>query len=279
MSSPENNVSVLNKGMSMFGDKELSRLREVYNRDHPRERPIPESASPDAIWTALQSRLAAKCTTGRAECIIGSLLRRPRAPKEWTLNREEWLSSDDIDAVEKNYTDVFADYAFIGSVPMDFDLQDETRKCLVSTLCSLKLPTLVKKGKDRVGIVINTDPHDGPGQHWVAVFCDLRPELQYPRVTYFDSYAETPEPEVKTLMKRWAEQWDATGVHSKPMKLTFNTTRHQYKDSECGMYCLYFHYACLMNIPMGTRMPDEVINAFRNLLFRMPGAKKASAKE
>jgi hypothetical protein len=42
---------------------------------------------------------------------------------------------------------------------MDFDLQDETRKCLVSTLCSLKLPDLVKKGKERVGIVVNTDPH------------------------------------------------------------------------------------------------------------------------
>jgi hypothetical protein len=34
-----------------------------------------------------------------------------------------------------------------------------------------------------------------------------------------------------------------------------------------------------MNIPMDERMPDDVINAFRNLLFRMPGAKKASVKE
>jgi hypothetical protein len=64
-----------------------------------------------------------------------SLLRRPKAPKEWTLNREEWLSSDDIDAVEKNYKTLFPDYYYVGTVPMDFDLQDETRKCLVSTLC------------------------------------------------------------------------------------------------------------------------------------------------
>jgi hypothetical protein len=65
------------------------------------------------IWRELQSRLSAKCKTGRAECIVSSLLRRPRAPKEWTLNREEWLSSDDIDAVEKNYVDVFGDYAYL----------------------------------------------------------------------------------------------------------------------------------------------------------------------
>jgi hypothetical protein len=265
--------------MSVFDEQEIARLCEVYNREHPRETPISCTKSAEDVWRELQKRLAAKCKTGRAECIVSSLLRRPRAPKEWQLNREEWLSSDDIDAVEKNYVDVFADYAYVGTVPMDFDLQDETRKCLVSTLCSLKIPDMVKKGKERIGIVVNTDPHDGPGQHWVAVFCDIRKELEYPRVTYFDSYADKPEPEIKALMKRWSEQWNATGVHANPMKLTFNKTRHQYKDSECGMYCLYFHYACLMNIPMDERIPDDVINAFRNLLFRMPSINKSSEKE
>lgn len=265
--------------MSVFDEEEIARLCAVYNREHPKETPIQCKGSAEDVWRELQRRLGAQCKTGRAECIVSSLLRRPRAPKEWQLNREEWLSSDDIDAVEKNYTDVFADYFYVGAVPMDFDLQDETRKCIVSTLCSMKLPELYKKGKERIGIVVNTDPHDGPGQHWVAVFCDLRRELEYPRVTYFDSYAHHPEPEIKKLMKRWKDQWDVTGVHAKPMKMTFNTTRHQYKDSECGMYCLYFHYACLMNIPMKERMPDDVINAFRNLLFRMPPPNKSSNKE
>ena len=262
-------MSVLNKGMSTFDDEEIDHLRQVYNKEHPREEPIP-AGSTDATWKILQQRLAANCKTGRAECILSSLLRRPKAPKEWALNRYEWLSSDDIDALEKNYTKVFNDYYFVGSVPMDFDLQDETRKCLVSALCSMKLKTLFDKGHQRIGIVINTDPHDGPGQHWVAVFCDIRPELEFPRVTYFDSYAKHPEPEIKRLMKRWKDQWDETGVHSAGMKMTFNKTRHQYKDSECGMYCLYFHYACLMNIPMNEKIPDEVINSFRNLLFQMP---------
>jgi hypothetical protein len=265
--------------MSVFDEQEIARLCEVYNREHPRETPISCTKNAEHVWHELQQRLGTKCKTGRAECIVSSLLRRPKAPKEWTLNREEWLSSDDIDAVEKNYVDVFADYAYVGTVPMDFDLQDETRKCLVSALCSMKLPELVKKGKERIGIVVNTDPHDGPGQHWVAVFCDVRKELVHPRVTYFDSYADKPESEIKVLMKRWADQWNATGVHANPMKLTFNKTRHQYKDSECGMYCLYFHYACLMNIPMDERIPDDVINAFRNLLFRMPSINKSPEKE
>lgn len=259
--------------MSVFDEEEIERLRQVYNKEHSKEKAIPKGDA-ESTWMELQSRLREKCHTGRAECIVASLLRKPKAPKEWTVNRYDWLSSDDIDAVEKNYTDVFADYYYIATVPIDFDLKSETQKCLVSTMCSLKLKDVYDKRKHRIGIVINTDPHDGPGEHWVAVFCDIRPELEYPRVTYFDSYANQPEAEIKRLMKRWKQQWDATGIHSKGMKLTYNKTRHQYKDSECGMYCLYFHYACLMNLPMGERMPDDVVNAFRNLLFDMPNSRK-----
>jgi len=255
--------------MSWLDEAAIVRLQKVYNKEHPHEPPI-LGGTAEEMWDQLQSRLRAKCKTGRAECIVASLLRRPRAPKEWAVNRYEWLSSDDIDAIEKNFVELFNDYYYVGSVPIDFDLQSETRECLVSALCEMKLPELYKKGKHRIGIVINTDPHDGPGQHWIAVFCDIRPELEYPRFTYFDSYAMTPEPEIKRLMRRWKKQWDETGVHSKPMKLTYNKTRHQYKDSECGMYCLYFHYACLMGLSMGEKIPDDVINAFRNLLFRIP---------
>ena len=264
--------------MPVFDVEAIERLRQVYGKENPSEPPIPPGDADD-VWKALQKRLGAKCKTGRAECIVSQLLRRPKAPKEWALNREEWLSSDDIDALEANYEEVFPKYTYVGTVPIDFDLQTETRKCLVSALCSMQLPELAAKGKHQIGIIINTDPHDGPGKHWVAVFCDIRPELEYPRVTYFDSYAMSPEPEIKTLMKRLKEQWDATGVHANGMKMTFNKTRHQYKDSECGMYCLYFHYACLLGIPMDRRIPDDVINSFRNLLFRMPMPNKSPEKE
>ena len=266
--------------MSIFDEAEIRNLCKVYGKENPKEPKLScDGRSPDEVWADLQRRMGSKCTTGRAECILASLLRRPKAPAEWSLNREEWLSSEDIDAVEANYREVFPNYYYVGSVPMDFDLKDETRTCIVSTLCSMKLPELYAKGYRRIGIVINTDPHDGPGQHWVAVFADLRPELEYPRITYFDSYAMVPEPEVKALMTRWKEQWDATKIHSNELRLTFNKTRHQYKDSECGMYCLYYHYACLMNLPMGERMPDDVVNTFRNLLFRMPAPKESNAKE
>lgn len=256
--------------MSLFDSDTVNNLVSVYNERYPKER-VPKGGDTDETWKLLKTRLQSKCKTGRAECIVASLLKRPKAPKEWALNRYEWLSSDDIDAIESNYEELFPDYHYVGTVPIDFDLKDDAmRTCIVSTLCSLNIKELHKKGKHRIGIVINTDPHDGPGQHWVCVYADIRPELEYPQMTYFDSYAMKPEPEIKRLMQRWKSQMDSIRIHPNPMKLRYNKTRHQYKDSECGMYCLYFHYACLMNIPMDESIPDNVINGFRSLLFRIP---------
>jgi Ulp1 family protease len=123
-------------------------------------------------------------------------------------------------------------------------------------------------GGTQIGIVFNTDIHTGPGQHWIAMFCDISPELEQPRITYFDSYSHKPEKEIQTLMKRWKAEWATSGVHSKDMLTTYNKTRHQFKDTECGMYCLYFHYCCLTGVPMDERIPDEVMVKFRNLLFK-----------
>ena len=251
-----------------FDEKDVNRLREVYNKEHPREYPI-QRGSIETVWREIQHRLHDKCKTGRGECIITSLLSRPKAPAEWKVNPEEWLSSTDIDKLEKEFEKLFAEYKHVGTFPIDFDAKGETGECLVSALCSMDVKSLAKQGKTQLGIIFNTDVSTGPGEHWVAVFCDIRPELEYPRMTYFDSYAQKPEKEIKRLMKRWKEQWDASGVHSQPMKLTYNKTRHQYKDSECGMYCMYFHYCCLTGISMEEKVPDDVVNSFRRMLFRV----------
>ncbi len=195
------------------------------------------------------------------------MLTRPKAPDSWVVKPTEWLSSVDIEQVEKEFEKLFASYKFLGCIPIDFDLKSPTGKCLVDALCSTNLRDLYRKGKTQIGIVFNTDVSTGPGEHWMALFCDIRPELEQPRVTFFDSYSNKPEKEIQRLMKRWADEWDSTGVHDKPMLTTYNSTRHQYKDSECGMYSLYFHYACLNEISMEDRIPDDVINVFRRLLF------------
>jgi hypothetical protein len=240
----------------MFDEKTVEHLRSVYNKTHPNETPIKGDA-----WTGLKNRFHKKCRDGKSECIIAHMLGKPKAPDTWMTSPTEWLSSNDIEAVEAQYSKLFPSYKFLGCIPIDFDLKSETGKCLVDALCSLKIKELYAKGFTQFGIVFNTDVHDGPGQHWFALYCDIRPELETARVTYFDSYASKPEKEIKVLMKRWKQEWGN-------MITTYNTTRHQFKDSECGMYCLYFHYCCLTQTPMNEKIPDDVINKFRQLLFK-----------
>lgn len=251
----------------MFDSEEIKHLRTVYNSEHSREPPIPDGTA-EEIWENLKNRFHSKCKSGRAECIISHMMNRPKAPDAWIINPTEWLSTIDIEQAEKEYEKLFKKYVFLGCIPIDFDLKSPTGKCLVDALCSTSLKKLYRKGKTQIGIVFNTDVSTGPGEHWIALFCDLSPELEQPRITYFDSYSEKPEKEVQRLMKRWKEEWETTGVHDKPMLTTYNKTRHQFKDSECGIYSLYFHYACLNNIPMDTKIPDDVIHVFRRLLFK-----------
>jgi hypothetical protein len=251
-----------------FDEKEVENLRKVYNKENSKEKPIPKN-DVQKVWKDIQSRLHDKCDSGAAECIINSMLSKPTAPSSWKSNPEEWLSSLDIDAVEKQFTKIFTDYYYVGTVPIDFGKKSETGSCVVNSLCSLNIEHLYKKGYRRIGIVFNTDVSTGPGQHWIALYCDIRPELVFPRITYFDSYAEKPSKEVVNLMKRWKITWDATKIHEKPMATTYNKTRHQYENSECGMYCLYFHFCCLLGVPMNKRIPDEVVRGFRGVLFRI----------
>lgn len=246
--------------------EEIENLRIVYNKEHSGETPIPKGDW-KTVWKHLQKRFHSKCETGRLECIAAHMLKKPNAPPSWEKNPEEWLSSLDIEAIEKEYMKVFPKYYFVGCVPIDFDKKSKTGSCIVNALCSLRIKDLYDKGYDKIGIVFNTDVSTGPGQHWIALFADLDPEFEYARITYFDSYSNKPEPEIQRLMLRWKEQWDATKIHENPTELSYNKTRHQYENSECGMYSIYFHLSCILGLPMDKRIPDDVMRSFRGMLF------------
>jgi len=231
----------------------------AYNKEHPHEKPIKKGSD---VWGQITRRLKDACKAATPECIVRNLIHKPAAPMSWKVNSEEWLSSDDIDNCQKEYAKLIPDYYYVGSVPIDFDMHTETGKCLVSALCSMNLRELHKKGYRRVGIVFNTDVSTGPGEHWIAAFCDFRDTLTHPQMTYFDSYAQKPEPEVQRLMHRWAEQIPN-------MELRYNSVRHQYKNAQCGMYCLYFLHCSLFDIPMEERVPDDVIALMRPMFFKV----------
>ena len=107
----------------MFDKELLENFRKVYNSEH--EDKIKDS---DDVWSELKRKMHSKCKTGRVECIVAHLMNKPKAPQSWMVNPTEWLSSIDIENVEKQYMKLFKKYKFLGCIPIDFDLKSKILK-------------------------------------------------------------------------------------------------------------------------------------------------------
>jgi len=165
----------------------------------------------------------------------------------------------------KQYEDKYPDFKFIGPVPIDFDYEYSVGKCIVNELCHLSIKKLLKDKITKVGVIYNLDPHDKPGSHWVAMYLDLNKKSVY----YFDSYGTKPPTEVETLISRIQEQGKELGME---IKYEYNQIRHQYENSECGVYSIYFITQLLegkksFNNINNNRINDEFVNSKRKYYY------------
>ncbi len=164
---------------------------------------------------------------------------RPPAPAAWASDPDMWLDSNNIAAVLNQYEDAYPEFEFMGPFPIDFAAPDPYRegaaegggqpKCLMNEICEFRVQKAMENGTKYIGIVYNLDPHFKSGSHWVANFVDLVKHRCY----YMDSYGYKPPPQVAKFM-RWLTTQDPK------MRLEYNSRRLQYKNTECGVYSIYF---------------------------------------
>ena len=89
--------------------------------------------------------------------------------------------------------------------------------------CDL-LPKFVERGKAHA-FVINTDPSDKPGEHWVALYIN-----PFGKATYFDSFGvPNLHPYIYSFTRR-----NSIILRSNELVIQRFTTR------TCGLYCIYF---------------------------------------
>lgn len=90
-----------------------------------------------------------------------------------------------------------------------------------------RIPTILEKP---CAIIVNTDNHDSPGQHWCAIFINKQ-ENGF----FFDSYGLPP-----------INFYHRTALERNCKKYTWNTKcLQQLKSKVCGQYCVFFlHYMC-----------------------------------
>ena len=235
-----------------FTKKALIKIIKSWNKKYKLNKIIySENDSKKELWTKLDKKLKPNCNNDYCwtkQKFLGKKLSkklkrkyfRPVMPKEWEQNNREWLSTIDIENVLNQYEKKYNNFIFIGAVPMDFDKKLSPGLCVANELCNINIKRLINRGKTKVGVVFNLDNHDQEGSHWVSFFCDFDKNNIY----YFDSYGYDETKEIRELINRIQEQGRKLG---RDIKYHINKNRHQYKDSECGIYSINFIERLLKN--------------------------------
>lgn len=166
------------------------------------------------------------------------------------------------------YEKAYKCFEFLGPSPIDFDTKMAYGACVWEELCTFSLSTMMKKGKRKIGIIFNTDPHDKGGSHWISLFIDIKKGT----IFFFDSVGHAAPQQVQTFVKRVQEQ----GHQMAPrVELAFDQNHpveHQYGNSACGVYSLFFIVHMLEDKFNGGYLkthilPDAYIQKFRKVYF------------
>lgn len=233
-----------NLGFTCYSKSVLYKIKDTWNKKHPKHQI--DSSDPYIIWKTLRSVMEHEHACKRESCWlkhmcikeglpsnIYDLTFSPEMPKSWLHNPNEWLSSLDIVAQMKQWEAKYDDFKFIGPSPIDYDNHKMFGECVWDELCKFSLKSHLRGNIRKIGIIFNLDPHDKPGSHWVAVFLNDDKKTIY----YFDSYGDKPLPQIKKFIN---EVIDQSRSLNHTYKYLENKKRHQFGNSECGMYSMYF---------------------------------------
>lgn len=270
----QTNINIINTATdeSCFSIDALRKIADKWNTTYPNKAiKYTNATTGKKLWNSINNAMRAKCNNEicwlkqdfiKETPLASELIKnfKPMMPMKWKANPREWLNTIDIRDVMNQYEVKHPDFEFIGPVPMDFDSKVGFGQCVINELCNIKLASLIEKGKRKLGIIFNLDKHTQPGSHWVAMWAHF-PNYSHNNnnnnsndintneigsnndaskggeICYWDSYGMKPNPEVVVLMNRLATQAKEQGLI---VSIKINKHRHQYKNTECGVYCIYF---------------------------------------
>ena len=264
-----------------YDEEQLNKIKDMWNEKYTDNNKKIHATDKKEIWVALMDKMKNVCNNEmcwlKQQFVDNNISTKilkdnfaPQSPKSWKKNPNEWLSNFDLKAVMKQYENEYKDFYFIGPSPIDFDTKisenDNKSSCVLDDLCAFNLQSYIKKGKEKIGIIFNTDPHNEGGTHWISLFINVPERYVY----FFNSTGESIPDEIDVLVKRIIKQSKKLG---KELKFSQNAPKqHQKGGSECGMYSLYF----IINVLKGTVEPsffktktikDEEVQEFRKIFF------------
>ena len=227
-----------------YTDESLYKLRDLWNARHPDN--VIQSGQPKEIWQILNNYMSNVCNkescwlkqnfaAGKIDEDVKESF-APESPKEWKKNPNEWLSSVDISRVMKQYEKAYKCFEFIGPSPIDFNSKKLYGECVWDELCHFNLYEQLKKGKTKIGIIFNLDPHYLNGSHWVSLFINVKKA----NIFFFDSAGSKIPRLIMEFVNKVIEQGQMNNPKINFMFDQNYPVEHQYGNTECGIYSIFF---------------------------------------
>lgn len=123
----------------------------------------------------------------------------------------------------------------------------QKKKCLLGVYPRDKLPA-INGPRCPLAMIINSDKHDKPGQHWLALYVNPRG-----KISFFDSFGKSALFYGVEIDEYICDNYPAAqGV--------YEANRVQIQDSSssmCGLFCVFFLNHCCRGLSM-----TEIVNKF-----------------
>jgi hypothetical protein len=261
-----------------YSRKKLKKIKHIYNKKNKTNKINKKTKK--GIWKSLKhtyknSCFDEKCWLNKLDINDNKLDKStfaPDSPEEWINSPNAWLSTIDIEKVLKQYEKKYKQFVNLAISPSDYDTVMNVGQCVDEKLCKFNLNNYLNK---KIGIVFNLDPHYKDGSHWVALYIYPKKRILY----YFDSTGEKPTRHISRFIKLVQKQGISLNI---PFKYKYNTLPHQKKNTECGIYVLYFLIKMLKSKDpqLFTRIIDDSeISRYRNIYFNKSKCKVCNMRE
>ena len=166
--------------------KELKKITNAYNIENPNNQIDPDLNKKELV-ESLKKGFKSKYKCDNQLCWLNQNFVKRLNNKElekFTFRpvgpnlKYDWLSTTHINDVIEQYEKKYKNFSFMGAVPYDFQELRELHMGKELDFDSLRKGELNDKHKgdskiDQFGMVINLDPHDKPGSHWVSLYANF----------------------------------------------------------------------------------------------------------
>jgi hypothetical protein len=211
------------------------------------------------LWKSIHMRLRTICKAEYCwielpfiqnipDPILQTKLKQFTFKPKMTKGRYSWLSTGDINNVMRQYEKFDNTFFFFGALPSDF-----YKYASIDTNLLYKYSLLA--------VVFNLDEHHQKGSHWVSLVIDNNIHS----IEYFDSVGDPPNENIKLFISLIRPYLSGYTVR-------INTVKHQYKNSECGIYSLFYIIQRLLGYSFqklsNDVIKDKAMNKFRDHIFR-----------